>query len=49
MRLHAIKDWKVKGSIVQGMWELWTKRGGTWYLHEVSKDMSDLIKIAKTL
>ena len=28
MKIHRIEDWKIKPSIVEGMWELWTERGG---------------------
>jgi len=36
MRIHRIEDWEIKPSIVEGMWELWTERGGTWYLHDIA-------------
>jgi len=47
--IHSITNWEIRGSLTINMWELWTERGGTWYLHEVNKNPSNLIKIAKTL
>ena len=36
--IHKITNWKIKSSIVEGIWELWTERGGTWYLHDTSEN-----------
>ena len=38
--IHSITNWEIRGSLTINMWELWTERGGTWYLHEVNKNPS---------